>query len=110
MKKLALSLSVALLALAAPAFASSGEARSVSVKTADLNLSSAAGVEALYSRIQGAARKVCSEAEGRSAARVVEHRTCLRTAMDSGVIAADNAALSALHLAKTGPAPAFASK
>ena len=45
MKKLALSLSVALLALAAPAFASSGEARSVSVKTADLNLSSAAGVE-----------------------------------------------------------------
>jgi UrcA family protein len=108
MKTLALTLSLALAttAFAAPMLASGGEAMSVSVRTGDLDLSSDAGVQALYSRIQGAARKACKGVESRSAATQVEHTMCMSTAMDSGVIAADNEALSALHLAKTGGASA----
>jgi len=108
MKTLALTLSLALAstALAAPMLASGGEATSVSVRTGDLDLSSEAGVQALYHRIQRAARKVCKGIETRSAATQVEHAMCMSTAMDNGVMAANNEALSALHLAKTDGASA----
>jgi UrcA family protein len=112
MQKIALALSTALLAttLAVPALADSAVAKSVTIDTRGLDLSSQAGVELVYSRIRSASREACREAESRSAARVVEHRQCVRTAMDSGVMAANNEALSALHLAKTGHAPSLAAK
>jgi len=108
MKMLALTVSLALAttALAAPMLAGGGEAMSVSVRSGDLNLSSEAGVQALYSRIRGAARKVCKGVESRSASTQVEHAACMSTAMGSGVTAANNEALTALHLAKTGGASA----
>jgi UrcA family protein len=104
MKTLALALSLALAptAFAAPMLASDGEAKSVSVRSSDLNLSSEAGVQALYSRIRGAARKACQGVQSRSASTQVEHAACMSTAMDSGVMAANNRALSDLHLANTG--------
>jgi UrcA family protein len=108
MKTLALALSVAVTATAyaAPGLASSGEATSVQVRVSDLDLASDAGVTTLYTRIRRAARKACRDAESPSAARQVEHKLCMRTAMDSGVVAANNDALSALHLAETGRTPA----
>jgi UrcA family protein len=104
---LSLSLAVASVALAAPVVAGSGEAVSVPVQTSDLNLSSDAGVQSLYARIRGAAREACRGLESRSASTQTEHRACLRTAMDSGVMAANNDALSALHLAKMGNSAAM---
>ena len=106
MKKLALTFSLALasVALAAPVLASPGEAKSVSVKTSDLNLGSDAGVQALYSRIQGAAREACEGLESRSAATQVAHRDCMSSAVEGAVVAASNAALTSLHLATSGSA------
>jgi UrcA family protein len=108
MKTLALTLSLALAttAFAAPMLASGGEAVSVSVRTGDLDLSSEAGVQTLYSRIRGAARRACKGVESRSASTQVEHAMCMRTAMDSGVMAANNEALTALHLATDSGASA----
>ena len=104
MKKLALSLALVTAALAAPALASSGEAKSVSVMTADLNLGSEAGVQALYARIQGAARSVCKGLESRSASTQVAHRACMSSAVENGVAAANSPALTSLHLAKSDSA------
>lgn len=106
MKKLVLclSLAVATAAAAAPGLEHAGEAKSVSVRTADLNLQSTAGVEALYGRLRSAAREVCEGLESRSASTQVAHRECLRTAMDGAVLSAKNDALTKLHLARNGGA------
>jgi UrcA family protein len=53
--------------LIAPTAHASDE-RSETVKFADLNLSSQQGVEALYGRIHAAARRVCAQPAGESAA------------------------------------------
>jgi UrcA family protein len=108
MKTLALTLSLGLasIAPASPALARGDEARSVSVRTADLDLTNAAGVQTLYARLQGAAHRVCRGSEGRSLVAKREHTACLRTAMDGGVLAANSAALSALHSERTGGARA----
>ena len=106
MKKIALCFSLALVsaAFAAPVLASSGEAKSVSVQTSDLNLESDAGVQALYARIQGAARTACKGVESRTAATQVAHRECMRTAVDGAVVASNSEALKSLHLATSGAA------
>ena len=103
MKKLALTLSLALAttAFAAPMFAKSGEAKQVTVKFADLNLENEAGVEALYGRIRGAARNVCKDAQGRSAAQHLQWTSCMSQAMDGAVASVGSDALSSLHIAKT---------
>ncbi len=104
MNKLALTLSLALAttAFAAPMLASSSEAKSVSVQVGDLNLDSDAGVQSLYGRIQGAARKACKGVESRSAATQVAHKECMSTAIDGAVMSANSDALKSLHLATSG--------
>ncbi len=104
MKNLALTLSIALAstAFAAPMLASGGEAKQVTVRFADLNLANDAGVEALYSRIRGAAREACAGAEGRSAAQRSEWNACMSVAMDGAVASVNSAALSSKHLATMG--------
>ena len=103
MKKLAVSVSLALASslFAVPMLASSGEAKQVTVSFADLNLANDAGVEALYSRIRGAARTACAGAEGRSAAQHREWNACMNVALDGAVASVGNDALSSMHLAKT---------
>jgi UrcA family protein len=110
MKKLALALTFALLAPAAPMLARGGEAQSVAVQTGDLDLATDAGVQALYGRIKTAARQVCKGAEGRSAAMRRDHAKCLGTAMESGVMAANNDALSRLHFERMPNATTVAAK
>jgi UrcA family protein len=71
--------------LAAPAFAADGEARSVRIGYADLDLTTPGGASALAQRIRAAARKVCGAAESRSAAGQVAWRECRETALDGAV-------------------------
>jgi len=103
MKKLALSLSLALAtaALAAPALARSDDPKQVTISTADLNLDHPAGVDALYSRIRGAAREVCRGAEGRGVAMQMAWRSCMKEAVDGAVASAHNDALASLHTEKS---------
>lgn len=104
MKKFAVSLSLALASslFAAPMLASSGEAKQVTVQFADLNLANDAGVDALYSRIRGAARTACAGAEGRSAVQHREWNACMSVALDGAVAAVGSNALSSKHLALGG--------
>lgn len=104
MKKFAVTLSLALASslFAAPMLASSGEAKQVTVQFADLNLANDAGVDALYSRIRGAARTACAGAEGRSVAQHREWNACMSVALDGAVAAVGNHALANKHLAMGG--------
>jgi UrcA family protein len=98
-----------LVALAATGFAVVGstaiaaphtESRAATVNYADLDLESAAGVEALYARIRSAAKKVCGTAEIRDIAARADMSACRSAAMDKAVAAVGNEALAARHVGK----------
>jgi UrcA family protein len=69
----------------------------VTVRYADLNLNTAEGVEALYARLQAAAKKACSQHEGRALIDVVEWRTCYTQALEKAVSNVKSEHLSVLH-------------
>ncbi len=71
-------------------------ALSARVSYADLNLSNAADVHALYSRLSKAADEVCPNDS------VKAHRGCVREAIDGAVRSARVAPLSALYSKITG--------
>ncbi len=78
-------------------------APSLAVKTADLNLTTEAGVSKLYRRIRNAAEAVCKQPYG--AVRLViesDLRACEADTTDYAVAQSNLAALRALHYAKTG--------
>jgi UrcA family protein len=77
------------------------EARSETVKFADLNLSSAAGVEALYGRIHEAARRVCDQPAGEEAGI----GRCMRKAESEAIGKVNVPLLTALYQKKTGSPP-----
>jgi UrcA family protein len=80
----------------APAWPGTSDARSTTVSYADLDLSSAAGAQTLYQRIQLAARKVC----GHPGADVIEQgiwKSCYRTAVGEAVRKVNNPQLTAVH-------------
>lgn len=81
--------------------AHAGDARSETVKFADLNLNSSAGVETLYGRIHAAARHVC----GQSAGQLTTVGRCMRRAEDDAVGKVNIPALTAFYQQKTGTAP-----
>ena len=77
------------------------DVRSETVKFADLNVGTPAGVEALYGRIHAAASHVCQQPGGELQAE----RTCMRRA-ESGAIGKVNAPLlTAFYQKKTGSKP-----
>ncbi len=82
----------------------SGSVSSASVVSyADLNLSSAAGIDTLYSRLTGAAKNVCGRAADiRDAADHQDWKACYRQAMEQAVKAVGNPALARVHAARTG--------
>lgn len=95
-----------LVALAATALAFVGsaavaapvtQAREVTVNYADLNLESAAGVEALYARIRAAAKQVCGTAQLNDFYAQADMRACRETAIANAIAKVDNAALAARH-------------
>ena len=80
--------------------------RSETVKYADLKVDTAAGAQALYSRIHSAARRVCGY-EATSIQGPSVWQNCVRPAVDAAVAKVNNSQLTALHTGRK-PAPATA--
>ena len=105
MKKSAIVISAATVALSllAPQFATANDivTKSITVSYADLNLSHPAGANALYQRIRGAARRVCTVA-GESPYEVqdLDKQKCIRDAIDQAVMKVNSPLLVAMYKAK----------
>jgi len=76
--------------------------RSITVKFADLNLQTPAGVEALYKRIHSAATQVCDSGVQRNLLILASDRKCVATAETQAIEKVHNAALSAFYQRKVG--------
>ena len=79
-----------------PAWSGTPDVRSVTVSYGDLDLSSPAGANTLYRRIQAAARQVC----GHAGADLIEQSTwrgCYRNAIGEAVDKVNNPLLTAMH-------------
>jgi UrcA family protein len=75
--------------------------RSETVKFADLDLGTSAGVEALYTRIHAAARRVCDQLAGEQAAV----GGCMTKAESSAIGRVNTPLLTAFYQKKTGTQP-----
>ena len=84
--------------LAASAFAAAAtDARSVRVSFSELDLSNAAGVERLYSRLKSAAGAVCGSADIRDLAALGRQQSCAQQALDRAVEGVHSARLTERH-------------
>lgn len=81
--------------------AHASDARSESVKFSDLNLSSQAGVEALYERIHAAAWRVCEQPGGELAAV----RKCMTKSESEAIRKVNVPLLTVFYQTKTGGHP-----
>jgi len=86
--------------VASNAFAD-GQVRTETVKFADLNVNSQAGVEALYGRIHAAARRVCDQPSGELAAT----SACINKAESAAIGKVNFPLLTAFYQKKTGNRP-----
>jgi len=77
------------------------QARTETVKFADLNLSSQAGVEALYGRIHSAARRVCDQPAG----ELASVKACMTKAESEAIGKVNVPLLIAYYQKKTGNHP-----
>lgn len=82
------------------------QSRSVTVDYSDLDLSRSAGAATLYTRLKGAARRVCGSFESRLPADFANWRKCYEGALANAVMTVDQAAGVALHRAKVSTARA----
>jgi UrcA family protein len=96
---------VAAMALACVLVASNahagGQGRSETVSFADLDLSTSAGVEALYGRIHAAARHVCTE----PSEQLRDYMACVSKAEGEAVGKVNRPLLTAFYQKKTGKNP-----
>lgn len=89
-------------ALAAdPAADGNSDTRSMTVRYADVNLTTVAGATALYQRIEGAARLVCGDS-GRSLAEQRAAKICYQNAVAEAVSTVNNPTLTAIHQGREG--------
>lgn len=72
------------------------------VKYGDLNVSSAAGANALYARIHAAAEQVCRPFDNRDLAFKRLKEACIHDAIANAVIKVDQPALFSVYNAKSG--------
>ena len=77
------------------------QVRSETVKFADLNLGTPAGVEALYGRVHAAARRVCDQPAGGQAGI----RACMTKAESEAIGKVNVPLLTAFYQKKTGSHP-----
>lgn len=82
--------------------AAEGNAPQSTVKYGDLNLSSAQGANALYSRIRIAAQEVCHPLDRRDMASKQLFANCVHKAIANAVSKVDQASLVAVYNAKAG--------
>jgi len=81
--------------------ASANDVRSETVKFADLDVKTSAGVQALYGRIHAAARRVCEQPSGEQQAV----RSCVAKAESDAVAKVNLPLLTAFYQGKTGIQP-----
>jgi UrcA family protein len=109
MKNLTPIVAVALMATSSFNIARAGtpiDARSETVRFADLNINNSSGAETLSRRLNIAANNVCRELEpGRSLALVAPHRACVHAALSKALADVVNPAALA-YAASLGTAPA----
>ena len=72
-------------------------ARTMEVEYGDLNLTTSQGAKALYSRLRGAARNVCTPFEGRELRRREQWQACYNQALTKAVEQVDRETVSAMH-------------
>ena len=102
-----LALTVCLLGIT-PAWSNTPDPPSVTVRYADLDLSSPAGATALYQRIQAAAKQVCS-----AGADPIEHMSrggCYHRAIDNAVRKVNSPLLIAVHSGRSAAMTAMVAK
>ena len=78
---------------ASPASSAYSDARKVTVRFGDLDLSNLQGATALYRRIRLAAEQVCSPFDGRDIASKIRMEACVHRAVGDAVTTANRAAL-----------------
>lgn len=100
------SLAIATAMVLAGAFVSTAYAneqvRTETVKFDDLNVDSASGVQALYTRIHAAAQRVCSETDP---IQQLAAKSCMRKAEARAIEKLSLPQLTALYQVKTGAQP-----
>jgi len=95
--KFALAIVGVVASVASFAAAPGVDAPSVSVRYDDLNLSTTAGVDALYRRISAAARDVCPDIYSRDTHTVLAAQRCQAAAISKAVSQVNNPSLAMLH-------------
>lgn len=83
----------------APAATPDNSIPSVTVRYADLNLSTEAGARALYRRITFAAKQVCPADDIRNLSTLDKARACQQAAIEHAVRLIDNPQFAAVHAA-----------
>lgn len=97
--RIVLTLGLALAAgIATATAASAAPAQSVRISYADLNLTHAAGVAALYSRLRHAASAVCNPSDTIDSRAAISYRDCAARALDEAVAAVNEPKLTAVHM------------
>ena len=101
-RSLAVAAAAAALTVATTSFATppSSDPPSVSVRYDDLNLATAAGVNALYHRISTAARAVCPDIYSRDLGIVAAGERCQASAIAHAVSDLHNPQLALLHASR----------
>ena len=75
------------------------------VRYADLNLNTAAGISVLYSRIRAAAEQVCDGVNSRRLEEEREAKACVARALQASVRSVNNARLTEAYDTHMGVAP-----
>ena len=101
-RSLAVAAAAAALTVATTSFATppSSDAPSVTVRYDDLNLTTTAGVNALYHRISTAARAVCPDTYSRDLGVVAAGERCQASAIAHAVSDLHNPQLALLHASR----------
>jgi UrcA family protein len=71
--------------------------QSMRVAYGDLDLSHAAGADALYARLRYAAAQVCNPSDTMELRTLVSNRACAARALDDAVVAINAPTLTAVH-------------
>ena len=82
-----------------PGWSFEPDARSVTVRYADLDLSTSAGATTLYHRIRGAAKEVCGTG-GTSLVEIAQWHRCVKDAVSDAVHTVNSPQLTALYTGK----------
>jgi UrcA family protein len=99
-------LSLALMQTAVSQADNAGEPLRTTVSYADLNLSSKAGAEAMYRRLQAAAVRVCPVSSFVALREVMEQKACVQQAIAGAVAQVNSPLLTRVHREKLGQSEA----